>query len=427
MLKTALMSVNLLMASITFAATEIPKTLRLESVLQTVFERNPDVAATRADADQARGMALASHAWASPRLELETMGLAWPSPDINNWMERRVGISQELPFFGRTWLRGKASSSMADAKNVDAERVLRERLEEARAAYAGLAAAQRFLQGLQRVKAATAEMSAASARRAGFGQLDRMGQFMDSMLAMENADVQSMIPLAEQRRAMAEVRLQRLMGTDPLKPLPLAELDLEALVDEPIPSLESIQSHGELHAPMLAMARADLAAAKALKAAAAMGWLPDLMLSGSLTEDAMGQRASSAMLGLSLPWVWGWGQYGEHTAANAAFESARYKEQAARLMLREDLRMHWGDLKATTEALRITLKQTLPRVTRGLELARSGFKTSALGPSEILMAVQDYRMVEEKLETLTVQVAEARAHLLHQAASLFAHHLGEKP
>jgi outer membrane protein TolC len=151
------------------------------------------------------------------------------------------------------------------------------------------------------------------------------------------------------------------------------------------------------------------------------------MLSGSVTEDAMGKRGSSVMLGASLPWLWAWGQYGEHSAANAALEAARKKEEAARLELREDLRMHWGDLKASTEALRITLRLTLPRVTKGLEQARSGFKTSALGPSEILMAVQDYRMTEEKLAALILQVAEARAHLMHQTASLDAEHLGDKP
>ena len=401
--------------------------LSLDAVLQAVREHNPEVAQAKAEADQARGMALASHAWMPPRMELELMGLDWPSPDTGNWMQRRLGLTQELPFPGRTWFKGQAASRMADAKGIDAERVLRERMEEARSAYAELAAQQRLLQGLQRVRQATTEMSAASARRAGYGQLDRMGQFMDSMLAMEDSDVASMQPMAEQRRAMAEVRLRRLMGSDPLKPLPPAELDIEALAAEPIPSLETIQSHGEHHAPMLAMASAERASAEAARTAAVMGWLPDVMVSGSVTEDALGQRSSSAMLGLSLPWVWGWGQAGEHAAANAALEAARRKEDAARLMLREDLRMHWGDLKAASEALRITVKQTLPLAIKGLAQARSGFKTTALGPSEILMAVQDYRMVEEKLAALTVQATEARAHLMHQTASLDAKNLGDMP
>jgi hypothetical protein len=133
------------------------------------------------------------------------------------------------------------------------------------------------------------------------------------------------------------------------------------------------------------------------------------------------------MLGLSLPWVWGWGQAGEQQAASAVLEQARQKEAAARLMLQEDLRGHWGDLKAGLEALRVTLRKTLPKAEKGLQQARSGFKAAALGPSEILMAVQDYRMTLEKLAELTVQVMEARAHLLHQAAAIDADHFGEMP
>jgi outer membrane protein TolC len=254
-----------------------------------------------------------------------------------------------------------------------------------------------------------------------------MGQFMDSMLAMEDSDVASMLPMAEQKRAMAEAELARLMGADPLKPLPPVSLDLDALADSEPPSLEHMLEHGERYAPDLAMAKAERAAAEAQRTAAVLGWLPDLMVSGSVDEDVMGQRSSRAMLGLSLPWLWAWGQAGEQQAASAALEAARKKEEAARTMLREDLRGHWGDLKAGVEALRVTLHQTLPRAAKGLQQARSGFKAAALGPSEILMAVQDYRMVEEKLAALTVEVAQARAHLMHQAEALDANDLGEKP
>jgi outer membrane protein TolC len=417
----------LILFSAPLAAAPSPKALSLEEVLRAVREHSPEVAAAQAAAASSRGMALAAHAWMPPRLELELMGLQWPNPDTDQWMERRVGLTQELSFPGRTWFKGQAASRMADAQAVDTERVLRERLEEARAAYATLAAQQRLLEGLRRVKEATEEMSMASARRARFGQLDRMGQFMDSMLAMEDSDVASMLPMAEQKRAMAEAALARLMGVDPFKPLGPADLDLQALAEEPVPSLEQMLSHAEHYAPDLAMARAERASAEAARTAALMGWLPDLMLSGSVDEDALGQRSSRAMLGVSLPWIWAWGQAGEHQAASAALDAARQKEEATRLMLREDLRGHWGDLTAATEALRITLQQTLPRATQGLERARSGFKAAAMGPTEILMAVQDYRMVEEKLATLTVQAAEARAHLLHQAAALDADHLGEKP
>jgi outer membrane protein TolC len=346
-----------------------------------------------------------------PQLAVELMGMDAQRPDVNGYMQRQWTLTQELPFPGRTWAQGRVASHQAEAMRAGADLAERQELKSALEAYYSLAAAEVLAAALDQVGQATQEMARVSARRSSFGQLDRMGQFMDAMLAMEDAKVDAMRPMAQQQRRAAEATLKRLMGADPLQGLPGAKLDLPALLDGPQPSLAEALQAAEAGSPELAMARAKAAAARAAHGLALSGWLPDLMVQGSMTEDAMGQRQSGAMLGVSLPWLWFWKQAGEAGAASAAADKAQSDLEAARLALREQVIQAHGELKAVTEALRITSTQVAPKAGRGLELARSGFRTTALGPTEILMAVQDYRMTQEDLAQQIAQWGAAKAML----------------
>jgi outer membrane protein TolC len=339
------------------------------------------------------------------------MGLPWPDPQLGPGMARRWTLSQELPFPGRTWGRGRVASHEADAMAADAEMTLQSRLAEARTAYFALAGAERQLAGLDRVDVANHEMAALSAKRGSFGQLDRMGQFMDSMLAMEASDVDSMRPMLQQEIRAAKARLAVLMGREPDAEIGSPALDLDAWLAEPLPKRQALLAALESRNPELQGAQAKLAAAEAGRAVAWAGWLPDVMVQGGVAENGAAGQESSAMLALSLPWVWSWGQAGEASAASARLAAAQADLRAKRLALREQALTALDELQSVSEALRITWTQTYPKARRGLELARSGFRTTALGPSEILMAVTDYRMTEEKLGRLIAQRGQALAML----------------
>lgn len=393
-----------------------PAALSLDAVLQAVRAQDPVVAEARARAREAAGMARSAHAWMPPTLGLELMGLPWPGPDFGQSRARRWTLSQALPFPGRTWTAGKAADHRAEAMHQDAETTLQSRLAEARGAYFAWLGAQRALDGLERVDQADHEMAALSAKRGSFGQLDRMGQFMDSMLAMEASDVDSLRPMLQQEVRAARARLATLMGLEGPASLGAPSLDLDAWLAEPLPSAAAVQAAVERDNPSLQAAQASLQAAQAARSVAQAGWLPDLMLQGGVTENGSAGQESSAMLSMSLPWAWAWGQVGAIRAATARRDAALAGLQAQRLSLRLQAQTALQALGALTEALRITWTQTYPKAQRGLELARNGFRTTALGPSDILMAVKDYRMTEEKLGRLIAQRGQAQA-LLQQLSA----------
>ncbi|HXB97101.1 MAG TPA: TolC family protein, partial [bacterium] len=382
-------------------------------------------ASARADARMGGQMALAAYAWMPPQVSVELMGMDPARPDLNQSMQQEWRLTQELPFPGRTWAQGRVASHQAEGRDADADMVEQQELKAARQAFFQLAAADILLQGLSQASDATHEMAHLSERRGSFGQLDRMGQFMDTMLAMEDSGVDALRPMALQQRRAAEAELKRLMGADPLQSLPPAEVDVDALLAKGVPALKDAIRQAEARSPQLRGAQANLAAAEAARGLALSGWLPDLMVEGSVTEDSLGNRQSGAMLGASLPFVWFWKQAGEAGAASAALDKARQDLEAARLSLRAQVIDAVGDVQAADGALRTTWTRTLPQAAKGLELARSGFRTTALGSSEILMAVQDYRMTEENLSQLVAQWGAARAMLAMLTAEPLP--VGEKP
>ena len=404
--------------------------LSLEQVLRAVQDHDPVLASARSDARMGGQMALAAYAWMPPQLSLGLMGMDGAKPDLGQSMQRQWTLTQELPFPGRTWAQGRVASHQAEGREADADMVAQQEFKAAREAYYALAGAEILLQGLDQASEATHEMAHLSARRGSFGQLDRMGQFMDTMLAMEDSGVDGMRPMALQQRRSAEAALKRLMGADPLQSLPPAAVDVDGLLAGAAPSLKQALREASARSPQLREARANLAAAEAARGLAVSGWLPDLMLQGSVTEDNLGNRQSGAMLGASLPFVWFWKQAGEAGAANAALDKARQDLAAAELALREQVADAVGDATAADEALRTAWTRTLPSASKGLALARSGFRTTALGSSEILMAVQDYRMTQENLAQLVAQWGAARAVLAMLTAEPLlagANDLGEKP
>ena len=418
-----------LLAVPAFAAADTPEArLELPEVLRAVHDHDPRIASARANARAADADALAAYAWAPPQLGLQWFGPGAGLPSLSQSSQQQWTLTQELPFFGRTWAQGRVASHQAEAGAADADATEQAEYRDARIAFYSLGGAEFLLKSLDAVSQATHEMARLSGRRAGFGQLDRMGQFMDTMLAMEDSGVEALKPGALQQRRTAEAAIRRLMGLDPLQTLPPASLSVDRLLAEEIPGIDACLKQAEERSPRIREARANLAAAEASRGLAVSGWLPDLTVQGSLTEDDAGMRQGGAMVGIGLPWLWFWRQSGQAAAAKAMEDKARRDLETARLELREQVVTSVEGLHAASDSLRITWTRTYPQASRGLELARTGFRTTALGASEILMAVQDYRSTEENLAGLIAQWGEAQATLdMLIAAPVGALNEGAKP
>lgn len=384
-----------------------PQALSQEWVLAQVRQNNPELKAAHDGAQAMDSEAWMAYAWMPPKASVEWMGLAWPKADLGTSMARKLSLSQELPFPGRTLLKGRAASHAAHRAVAMQRMAVEKKLGEAREAWHQLAAADWVLKAIKNQLEITGEMSRLSAKRGKFGQQDRMAQFINTMLSMEVADEESMLPMLKQQRRAAESALNRLMGAPADRALPPAQLDVEMLLRTPIPDEEALKKEALASNPEIEEGESHVLYAEAKRHVAYSAWLPDLMVSGTLTDWSVGTQESSAMLGVSLPFAWFWGTAGEAAAAGSELDQAHAVLDATRLKVLEDTRVALGELKATLEALDITWNKTLPRAEEGLKLASSGFKTTALGPSEILMALQDYRMIQEKAGALIAQAGKA--------------------
>jgi outer membrane protein TolC len=385
--------------------------LRLQDVRQAVLERDPVLAGAQTQAEMAESEALAAYAWDAPQFAVERMGMDASRPNLNDPASSKWSLTQNFPFPGRTLERGRAADHAAAAVRAETEGLELRELSRTREAYYSLFAADLWIRGLEIEGEAAAEMRGASRRRAESGALDRMGQFMDTMLEMEISRIESRKPGAGQQKAAAEAELNRLMGNDPFAPLGTPQVDIAEWLAEGLPTEAALLTAAENRNPGLKAAQERLESARALARDAFGGWLPDVSVEGYWTVDNAGQKESGAMLGLSLPGVWFWKQVGESRKAVAARESAQDDLEAVRLALRKGVRDAVGEANAARDALHTLWSQTCPQADRGLDLARAGFRTGALGPTEALMGLQNYEMAQQELAAGIARYGKAQAEL----------------
>jgi outer membrane protein TolC len=282
---------------------------------------------------------------------------------------------------------------------------------EARQAYWELAAAERALGAAGRAVEALKGMRSLSSGRAGFGQLDRMGQLMNTMLGMEAAEMEIMLPHWGQERTRAEARLNRLMGAPQGTELPKAAVSLEDLQAVRAAYVGELGRRVEKNNPELEEARHHLEHARSARTLARSAWLPDLMLQGAMEEDSSGMRENSFMAGITLPWVWFWGKAGKSGAANAEWEHSEVNLSAASLRLSEQAYVQQKELENSLEQLEIVVKKMIPLAEQGFKQAVSGFRSGSVGANEALMAVKAYWMAEERLSRLISGIGMSRAML----------------
>jgi outer membrane protein TolC len=407
--------VLLFLAAATFLhAAEPPlaaQSLSMDWVLAEVERSNPDIRAAKAELAMAEGEALAAYAWMPPMLSVELMGMAWPNPDSSQWMRRRIELSQSLPFPGRTLIKGRVASRQALRVRSMARMALEEKAMEARRAYFQLARAERMLKAVEKAKEALGSAAKLSSSRGGFGQLDRMGQVMDTMLAMQMVDLESMLPMWRQERRMAEGRLNVLMGADPARSLPSATLEMEELLALPRAGEKELWEAALRHNPALEEAAQQLEHARLARTLATSAWLPDLMLEGAREEDAMGAQESTLKLGLTLPFLWFWDRAGMAKAASAELERSRQALASRRLQLKEELRQARGEFLSGMEELELVWEKMLPLAEKGLKQAGTGFRSGSVGANEALMAIRGYLDTEQRLSSLIAQLGASQAML----------------
>ncbi len=125
----------------------------LVSIVQQVLERNPEIQAARRTVDAKKARIPQSRAWADPRISLSYAGNVVPPLSLMRGdpsSTRQVMAEQEIPYPGKTRLRGGIATKEAEAETWAYEGVWRRVVSETKQAYFDLYFVQQSLSTLSK-------------------------------------------------------------------------------------------------------------------------------------------------------------------------------------------------------------------------------------------------------------------------------------
>jgi cobalt-zinc-cadmium efflux system outer membrane protein len=125
----------------------------LVSIVQQVLERNPEIQAARRTVDAKKARIPQSRAWADPRISLSYAGNVVPPLSLMRGdpsSTRQVMAEQEIPYPGKTRLRGGIATKEAEAETWACEGVWRRVVSETKQAYFDLYFVQQSLSTLSK-------------------------------------------------------------------------------------------------------------------------------------------------------------------------------------------------------------------------------------------------------------------------------------
>lgn len=360
----------------------------LAALVAEAKARSPAIAVKAAAVAAAGPRVSLGATWPDPMFTtgIRNMGLL-PSVGLEPMSQVQLGISQTIPFPGKTRLRSEAAEAGLARARADLERTRRDVVRQVKEAWFDLYEVQRSLEinaETRTLLARAAEVASARYRTGKAGQMDVL-----------RAEVEA--ARMQDERAMLEARQQALQGTlASLVGLPPLGTDFGqvATPDLEVPDLQPAELAARIlqDAPGLEAAKAEVRQAEKMLELARMDVLPDLTLMGGLMNRGALPGGWEVSASVDLPLFYPRKQRKMvDEAAAMADEARRDREKMLADMLamaRDDLAMA-RSAAARVELLRNTL---IPRARLALQAGLAGYGVGMedfLSLTMAIMAIQD--------------------------------------
>ena len=373
---------------------QLPDTAGLETLVAYALAVHPSVRAAEARVQAARARVVPAGTWPDPMLMAGIQNLPVSDPGFGDEMTMKmVGVSQTIPYPGRTRLRRDAATAEAAAGEARLRAVRLELTQRVRDAYYELAYLDRALEILARNQALLADFVRITESRYGVG----IGPQQDVLKAREESAglAAEAAMLAEQRR-VAQARLNETL--DRFSETPIPPVAMPAWVSglaapaapgsvrfvspalgaraagSPLPPLATLEELAVANSPELAEQEAMIQAAALRVELARLEVRPDIDVSLQYGQrDGMPDMVS-ASVAVPLPLNRRRRQdlgVAEAGAELAAAEAARHE---ARNQVRLEVARLYSELERDRTQLALYVGSIIPHARASLESATAGYQ-----------------------------------------------------
>ncbi len=356
-----------------------------ESLAFAVAREHPRVTAGQARAKSALSRAVAEGSLPPPDATFEIWDFPIGDPSLADHEGMyMVGLGQKFPAAGSRDARSRAESESARAEGAEIARVARDVWSEVAVACADWSIAEAVRGRLLGHRALVADMREAvlAGYRAGAG----------SLAAVARTDAE----LAVAERHVAEADAEVSAARDTLLALAQGASDLPAQAPPlrqgiALPDVESLrrmalESRGELKA-----AKARQRSAEALAdAAEADATSPSFEVRATYMQTPSMRAGLGAMVGMSLPWLWGDGAARKNGAVHD-LEAARAEQDDAARSVNVEVTRAVGQVRIRQRALAALVEREIPAAQRALESERAALASGSFELASYIQAAHALR------------------------------------
>ena len=393
----------------------VPDTAGLETLVAHALAVHPTVSAAAARAEAARARVVPAGTWPDPMLMAGIENFAVSEPGFGDEMTMKmVGVSQAIPYPGRTRLRREAAAGEAAAAEARLRAARLEVAQRVRDAYFELAYLDHAMEIMTRHQALLADFIRVAESRYGVGAAPQQDVLRAQVEAGRLAEQAVMV--AEQRRA-AQARLNEALDRYSETPVPTIRMPERVArlaaptsagavrfvspalgaraAGSPLPSLETLEAMAVESSPVLAEQQAMISAQAARVELARLDVRPDFDVSLRYGQRDGMPDMISATVGVPLPLNRRRRQDQEAAAARAELAAAEAGLHEVRNQVRLDVAQLHSELERARTQLAIYTSGILPQARASLESATASYQVGRVD----LLAVMDAQATLFNYET----------------------------
>ncbi|MFN3077965.1 MAG: TolC family protein [Alphaproteobacteria bacterium] len=366
----------------------------LSELLDMARTLNPEVAATRLEAEAAAAKVKGEGTLADPRFRVSFEDLPRDRPDYQPRLNPGVvkyTLSQELPFFGKRDLREEIAGAEARGMEAAARSAVNEVLARVKMAYAEYHQAHLAMEQ-------TASLINVMATVAKVAQI-RYGQGLGSQQEAAGAELERSNMLAELARLeatryKARARLNALVdraADTPLveephpRPVPLpGAMDYAALLDK-----------ARAGNPRFAENDAHIEGADKSRELADRNWYPDFSVGLTTVQrrGTSGIDGYEAALEMNLPLQWGLRQARQQSTAAAA-AAARSRRTMAEREIESGLQESFLAFQSARKIEKVLMENSLPQAQVAFQASVKSYELGRTGLIDVLVSLQRLRRTQ---------------------------------
>lgn len=366
--------------------------VELSALVREALERNPEIQAARRNVEARRARVPQARAWPDPTLTVGYGGNVLPPYTLMRGdpsSARQFMAEQEIPYPGKTRLRGQIAAREADAEATTVEEASRRVAAEVKQAYFELYVTDQSLSTLRKDRDLLAKLAKVAEIRYSVGKAAQQDVIRAQVELTRLTERQTLL---EQTRRTLEAQLNSLRdlpvdtplgAPEEVRPSPLAQSldELQSAAESGFPALKRQQTIIEGNRLAIELARKELR--------------PDF----SLGYTYMQRGALPDMYGItfstSLPIFRRSKQDQAVREAAASWESARRMEANELTRLRYRVKQEYLEAQAADQLMQLYAQGIVPQSRLALESSLTSYETGATDFQAVLgnfTTILDYEL-----------------------------------